>query len=319
MERALIIGGSGFVGEHLARRLTGEGYDTTATKLPHEPGRGQAARYADLDVLDADALAALLRAGQYNAVCHLAAQSSVALSWQNPALTVDINIKGCCNLLQAVKELDHRPRVLLVGSGEEYGVASADGTPVGEDAAPRPGNVYAATKACQNMLGKVYADAYGLDIVMVRAFNHIGPGQAPHFAVADFCRQIAQIEAGQREPLLSAGNLSARRDFTDVRDVAGAYVRILQQGIRGETYNVGSGRAISIGEVLGHLLALAKCPIRVQTEEAKLRPADSPAITADTGKLARLTGWSPQIPLRQSLQDCLEYARAQITPPEGAL
>ncbi len=306
--RSLIIGGAGFVGGYLIDRvlLTGE---VTATKLPNEKIDRQDIRAVDLQVTDAEAVKALLKRERPDRIYHLAAISSVSLSWKQPLLTVDVNIKGAINLLDAVRELDYRPRVLLIGSGEEYGAASEDELPIGEDNALRPDNIYAVTKICQNMIGGLYAKAYGLDVMMVRAFNHCGPGQADFFVVSDFARQIAEAEAGKREPVLRVGNLSARRDFTDVRDVVRAYELLMQNGSAGETYNVGSGHAIAIKDILYKLTALSKTDIRVETDEKKFRPVDVPVIEADTSKLAGATGWSPAIPLDVTLADTLEYWR----------
>ena len=189
--KALVIGGGGFVGPYLVRHLTDDcGYEVTVTKTEKEQLVMDNAVVKDLDILDIGQIVGLLKAEQPDYIFHLAAQSSVAYSWKNPTLTIDVNIKGCVNLLDAVRQLDKKPRVLLIGSGEEYGHIKEGECPIVEDNTVRPGNIYAATKACQNMLGKIYSDAYGLDIMMVRAFNHIGPNQTPMFVVADFCTAI---------------------------------------------------------------------------------------------------------------------------------
>ncbi len=159
--------------------------------------------------------------------------------------------------------------MLLIGSGEEYGPVHC--CPVGEDTPLHPGNVYAATKACQGMLGEIYAKAYGMDLLCVRAFNHVGPGQAPMFVVSDFCRQTAAIELGQQEPVIRIGNLSAKRDFTDVRDVVRAYVLLAEKGIAGRVYNVGSGKAVEIRGILDLILAQSGAKIQAETDPAKLR------------------------------------------------
>ncbi len=176
----------------------------------------------------------------------------------------------------------------------------------------RPGNIYAATKACQDMLGKIYADAYDLDVMMVRAFNHVGPAQNPMFVVASFCKQIAEIEAGLCQPVLQVGNLSAKRDFTDVRDVVRAYTMLLERGRSGEVYNVGSGKAIAISELLEKIVALSSAQIAVQVDPARLRPVDIPIIEADISRLQRDTGWKPAVPLEQTLGDTLCYWRKAV-------
>ena len=207
--------------------------------------------------------------------------------------------------------MERQPRILLIGSGEEYGHLKADEVPVKEETLLRPGNIYAATKSCQNMLGKIYAQAYGMQVVMVRAFNHIGPNQSPVFVVADFCRQVAEIEQGKREPVIHVGNLSARRDFTDVRDVVRAYALLAEQGVAGETYNVGSGQARAIDEILHMILQESEVPIEVKVDPERLRPVDVPVIEADITKLQKLTGWKPEIALTQTIRETLDYWREQ--------
>ncbi|MCD7841417.1 MAG: GDP-mannose 4,6-dehydratase, partial [Lachnospiraceae bacterium] len=164
----------------------------------------------------------------------------------------------------------------------------------------------------QNLIGKIYTDAYQMEIMSVRAFNHIGPNQAPMFVVADFCKQVAEIEAGKQEPVIRVGNLSAKRDFTDVRDVVRAYSLLMANGKAGETYNVGSGHAVAIQEILDKVLSLSRVPIQAETDPAKLRPVDVPIIEADTSKLRACTGWERQISLEQTLAETLDYWREQV-------
>lgn len=311
--RVLIIGAAGFVGRYLINYLRDEMRAfVTATRLPREALEIPDIRILDLNILQPQALCETLQAVRPDCIFHLAAQSSVALSWEKPALTADINIKGTLNLLEAVRQLNYRPRLLLIGSGEEYGRLKPEEIPVSEDTVLRPGNIYAATKACQNMLGKIYADAYQLDILLIRAFNHIGPGQAPAFVVSDFCRQAARIERGLQEPVLRVGNLSSRRDFTDVRDVVRAYALLAVHGKSGETYNVGSGHAVSIRQILDCICSLSRAEIEVRTDEKRMRPADIPVIEADISKLQQDTGWRPLIPLSSTIEEVLQYWRDNL-------
>lgn len=194
--KALIIGAAGFVGSYLIHHLS-ETYDWEihATKLPSEVLNISDAHTHDLNIMNPSEIETLLKDLQPDYIFHLAAQSSVALSWRNPALTVDINIKGTLNILDTVRNIpDYSPRILLIGSGEEYGYILPDETPIHEQVTPRPGNIYAATKACQNMLGSIYSRAYGLQLIMVRAFNHIGPNQAPIFVVSDFANKLLKLK-----------------------------------------------------------------------------------------------------------------------------
>lgn len=311
--KALIIGAAGFVGSYLIQHLKDDlHWEVIATKLPQETITIEDIEIYNLDILKKDCILPLLQSIHPDMILHLAAQSSVGVSWKNPALTIDINIKGSIYVLDAVRELDYKPRVLLIGSGEEYGHILPTETPIREETILRPGNIYAATKACQNMLGKIYADAYQMDIISVRAFNHIGPNQAPIFVVSDFCKQVAEIEAGQKEPIIYVGNLSAARDFTDVRDVVRAYGLLLQHGIAGETYNVGSGHAIKIEDILHQILLQSKVAIQVEVDSAKLRPIDVPIIEADTTKLYQCTKWKPEISIDETISDVLDYWRNTI-------
>lgn len=311
--KALIIGGAGFVGNYLLQHLESE-YDwaLSVTKMPAETMDIDFADVYDLDILDKSAIVHLLNEVKPDYIFHLAAQSSVGLSWKKPVLTVDVNINGCINLLDAVRELDYNPRILLIGSGEEYGRIKPCETPIKEDNKTRPGNIYAATKACQNMIGHIYASAYDMDIIMVRAFNHIGPNQAPLFVVADFCKQVAQIENNLKEPVIKVGNLSAMRDFTDVRDVVRAYPLLIQQGVSGETYNIGSGKAYSIEDILKLILSFSTTSIRIEIDPQKLRPVDIPIIEADVHKLTDCINWTNTISLEKSLEETLNYWRNNI-------
>ncbi len=318
MKKALIIGAAGFVGSYLARTLQTEfEMDVAATKLPHEKLEGiDNVEVYDLNILVKEEIVELLMNVRPDYIFHLAAQSSVSVAWKNPGLTIDVNIKGSVNVMDAIRELYYKPRVLLIGSGEEYGHIREGESPIKEDNHLRPGNIYAATKACQNMIGTIYAQAYDMDLMLVRAFNHTAPNQAPLFVVADFCKQVAEIEAGLREPVMYVGNLSARRDFTDVRDVVRAYALLMLHGERGQTYNVGSGHAVAIRYILDLIISMSSAQISVETDPAKLRPVDVPIIEADTTKLNAVTGWKPVIELKQTIQETLDYWRERVGEEE---
>lgn len=308
--KALIIGGAGFVGSYLINHLYHDcKWKVAVTKLENEIIEEHYVTKYNLDILNKEAIHQVLKEVRPDYIFHLAAQSSVALSWKNPALTIDVNIKGSINVLDAIRELDYNPRILLIGSGEEYGHILPEETPITESNHTRPGNIYAATKTCQNMLGKIYSDAYQMDIIMVRAFNHIGPKQSPIFVVADFCKQVAEIEKGLREPVIKVGNLRAKRDFTDVRDVVRAYSLLIQKGTAGETYNVGNGEAIKIEELLQKILSFSTANIKIETDLTKLRPIDVPIIEADISKLQDCTGWKRKISLEQTIMETLNYWR----------
>lgn len=308
-KKALIIGAAGFVGGYLARHLRDDlGWETVLTKLGTETVQADGFEVYDLDILSKTDTEAVLSKVRPDVIFHLAAQSSVALSWKNPQLTVNVNVTGCLNLLETLRCMDgYSPKILLIGSGEEYGHLPEGVSLVSEETPVNPGNPYAVSKAAQNMFGSLYAGAYGMRIVMVRAFNHIGAGQLPQFAAADFCRQTAEILCGKRENVIRTGNLSAKRDFTDVRDVVRAYGLLAQLGHDGETYNVGSGRSVSIEKLLCEIIRLSGADIKRETDPGRLRPSDIPEIRADISKLQRDTLWRPEIELSQTLGEMLEY------------
>lgn len=311
--KALILGGAGFVGKHLIRHLRDDlKWDISVTKMKNEKVEEKDIKVYDLDIMNLSEIKQVMEQVQPDTIFHLAAQSSVALSWKNPGLTIDVNIKGSVNVLDTIRFLSFKPRILLIGSGEEYGHIRPEETPVKEETILRPGNIYAATKAAQNMIGKIYADAYTMDIIIIRAFNHIGAGQAPIFVVSDFCRQVAQIEKGLIEPVIKVGNLCAKRDFLDVADVIRAYALLAQKGRSGEVYNVGSGKSISIQEILNLILSKSSHKISVLQEKDRFRPIDVAVIEADINKLQKDTGWKAEISISDTISDVLEYWRKNV-------
>lgn len=313
IDRALIIGAGGFVGDYLIEYLAKNNADEIyATKCSDQDYNNENARIYNLDILDKESIISLMYEIRPTHIFHLAAQSSVGVAWKNPALTIDVNIKGSVNVLDAIRELYYKPRILLIGSGEEYGHIKPEEVPIREDNHLRPGNIYAATKACQNMIGAIYAQAYDMDLMQVRAFNHIGPGQAPLFVVSDFCKQAAEIEKGLREPVIKVGNLMARRDFTDVRDVVRAYCLLAEKGRAGETYNVGCGNSVYINDILTMIISKARADISVEVDQSKIRPVDVPIIEADITKIEETVGWTPQIPLEQTIEETLGYWREHL-------
>jgi len=311
--KALVIGAAGFVGRHLVNELVKAGWDVSGTKLPTETTNLDIPVYG-LDVLDATTVKALLKKVSPDIVYHLAAQSSVAVSWKQPALTVDINIKGAVNLLEAVRNAENPPRVLLIGSGEEYGNVLPEELPINEDTQLRPGNIYACTKIAQGKLGQIYANSYGIEIIIIRAFTHIGPGQTDAFVVPAFCKQVAEIEAKGDKGIIRVGNLEAKRDFTDVRDIVRAYKMLAEKGKSGEVYNIGSGKSISISEVLDRILEQSKAMITIEQDPARMRPSDTPEFEADISKLVGCTGWKPEIPIETTITDVLNEWREKYKP-----
>jgi len=307
--KALIIGAAGFVGHYLIEHLASIGKEVIATHLPGETIDAQATT-VELDILDPTACVNMMETVQPCEVYHLAAQSSVAVAWQHPALTVDINIKGTINILESIR--GKNIRLLLVGSSEEYGVVPPECMPISENLRTNPQNIYAVSKATQNTLGEVYKNAYDLDVIMTRSFNHIGPRQTEKFVVSSFCKQVADIEAGFCSPTIKVGNLSARRDFTDVRDIVRAYGLLMKKGKSGETYNVGSGKAVSIQSILDSLLEMSSQKIMVEQDPTRMRPSDVPVIVADISKLHAETSWQPEILISETIRNVLDHWRSKV-------
>jgi len=310
--RALITGVQGFAGPHLIRMLRAE----TDWEL-YGLGRSQRTPAVDyrpvsVDLLDRDGIDTIVAEIAPTHVFHLAAQSHVPTSHTDGGATLINNIIGQKNLLDACRTLVTSPLILIVASGEEYGRARLEQMPLREDCPLNPTSPYAVSKIAQDYLGLQYFISYGLPIVRVRPFNHIGPGQSDRFVVPAFARQIARIEAGQQGPVVRVGNLEARRDFVDVRDVVRAYYLALTRGEPGEVYNIGGGAVVSIGEVLKMLLALSSRAITVEPNPDLLRPSDVPLFVADSARLRAATAWEPTIPLARSLQDILDWWREQL-------
>jgi len=308
------------VGSHLAEYLVAHTDWQIAGTVYGSDQNIQAIRH-QLDIFPAElshlpVVEYILDRARPDIVFHLAAMAVTGRSWKDPAATLHTNISMQANILQAVVNLKLQSRIIVVGSSEEYGAASSKGAAVdaiAEETPFAPTNPYAVSKVAQDMLGLQYHLSHGLDTVRVRPFNHIGPRQGQGFVVPDFCSQIARIEAGQRPAVIKVGNLAAQRDFTDVRDVVRAYHLLALHGQSGEVYNVGSGQARAIQEILDYLVSQSTVLIRVEPDPERLRPSDIPRIVCDYGKLRSCTGWEPCIPFEQSLQDSLQDWRAKTS------
>jgi GDP-4-dehydro-6-deoxy-D-mannose reductase len=274
-----------------------------------------------LDLRNADATQALLAEFRPDYIIHLAAQSHVPTAYQDPWGTLDNNIRGQLNLLEACvslpacRTLELAPRTLVIGSSEEYGRATADELPLTEEHPLNPENPYSVSKVAQDVMGYQYFISFGLPVIRMRPFNHVGPGQSPRFVLAAFAKQVAEIEAGLQEPVMHTGNLTPARDFTDVRDVVRAYHLALTKGTPGDVYNVASGTPRTIQSLVDQLLALTSADIRVEIDPGRYRPADVPVIYGSAEKLQQDTGWQPEIPFEQTIQDVLNEWRQKTTRP----
>ncbi|HEX6794473.1 MAG TPA: GDP-mannose 4,6-dehydratase [Casimicrobiaceae bacterium] len=298
MKRLLLTGGQGFVGSTFARMIARDA-DLAGWQLLETP--------PELDVRDAAALFAMVQAAPADAVVHLAAQSFVPESFRDPASTIEVNVLGTLHLLQALRGIGFRGRMLYVGTGDVYGRVPEDALPVAEMRLPAPRNPYAVSKLAAEALCQQWSMTESVDVVLARPFNHIGWGQSDRFVVSDFAKQVSAIRRGVREPVVAVGDIDVTRDFTDVEDVVRAYFSLLEAGVAGQVYNVCSGREQSIRGVLERLAELAGVEITVREDPARLRNAEQRRIRGDPSKIRRATGWAAVTPLDVSLQTMLEY------------
>lgn len=310
----LVTGVTGFVGKHLVhswRQQLPTAEIWGVLRAPEEHGlplHGQ----LTVDLCDSATVQQLARQCSFDWVVHLAAQSFVPEAVAHPQETWQVNFWGTFHLLEALRVGEFKGRLLFVGSGGEYGRMTEDELPVKEHSPLRPIDPYAASKAAAELLCYQYSQTYHLDIVLARPFNHIGPGQSPRFAVSNFAQQLARIEAGQREPVLTVGNLDVSRDFLDVRDVVDAYRCLLERGVTGEVYNVSSGKEILLTDILATLVGYASCPIEIRTDQSRLRPTDSPRVCGSHEKLTAHTGWIPQREIMDVLGEIVQYWREEL-------
>ncbi len=318
--KVLITGITGFAGSHLADYILANHPDVDVFGTIRWRSRRENIRHIEdkvtfyeADLKDAASLTKCLDNIRPDRIFHLAAQSFVPTSWSCPAETFAINTIGQINLFEAVLTLDLSPRIQVAGSSEEYGAVQPDELPMKETTPLRPLSPYAVSKVAQDLLGWQYFQSYGLKIVRTRGFNHTGPRRGDVFICSNFAKQIAEIEKGKREPVISVGNLEAKRDFTDVRDVVRAYWLSLEKGKDGEVYNIGTGKSYSMKEVLDILISKSQVNVNVEVDPQRLRPSDVPILISDCSKFVNLTGWKPEIPFHDSLQDLLQFWRERIS------
>lgn len=313
--RVLITGITGFAGSHLADYCLERGdvdvygiirWRSRMENIEHLEGK---LKLLECDLRDATSTRHVIEEIAPEYIFHLAAQSFVPTSWHAPTESLTTNVIGQLNIFEAVRKLDLKCRIQIAGSSEEYGMVYEDELPIKETNPFRPLSPYAVSKIGQDMLGYQYFMSYKMDIVRTRGFNHTGPRRGSVFVASDFAKQIVDIEAGRRDPVLFVGNLDASRDFSDVRDVVRAYFLALEKGKAGEAYNICSEKARTIREVLDMLLALTDAKIEVKQDTTRLRPSDVPRLLGDSSKFRNDTGWKPEIPFETTLKDILEYWR----------
>lgn len=311
--RILVTGASGFAGSHLVEALqrvgTAEVFGTAYGSKNSLDGILQEDHVVAVNLLDSVQVKSLFDQVQPDQVYHLASFAFVGQSFDRAAELLNNNIVLQANVLDAIKNSTPKARTLIIGSAEEYGMSQQGEIPINEDHPLRPVNPYAVSKVAQDLLAYAYTVSHHLDVVRVRPFNHIGERQTADFAIPAFAKQIVAIERGQQD-VMRVGNLTGTRDFTDVKDVVRAYIALMEKGVSGEVYNVGSGVGVKMSDIVQKLVSMSTAKIAVTEDKSRFRPLDIPEIVADSSKVQAL-GWKPMIPLDETLKRVLEYWRSQ--------
>lgn len=307
-KNVLITGGAGFVGPYLYNELKKNGFNPILSKLEREIGDPNL-EYVTLDVLDQANVESVIKKYEIDSIIHLAAISNVQFAWAHPTTTFNINVNGTINILKSIINTNPNIRLMLISSGDIYGKRDNPDKIIEEEDICHPTNIYGLSKLTMENVAKLYAQNYGLDILYIRAFNHIGPNQNIGFVVPDFAKQIVEIERGNQEPIIKVGNLKSARDFSDVRDIVRAYTLLLEKGKSGKTYNVASGKTLQIEKILGVLLVKSGKYIDIQIDENKLRKGDESTSSVSIKKLVEDTSYEPSISIEDTLEDVLKYTR----------
>lgn len=318
----LVTGIDGFVGSHLAEALLSDPKiqvcgTAFGPRRPEIPALSHAGvRFIEADVTKLQQVQEALVSFMPSKVFHLAGQAFVPVSFEDPVSTFKTNVEGTLNVLEAVRrytKAEGRPcSTLVISSGEVYGGGSEERLPIDETTPLRPGNPYAASKACADLIAQQYRSAFGIDVVVARPFNHLGPRQSELFVGSSLAKQIAEVKLGRREQKLLVGNLDPQRDFTDVRDVVRAYISILEQPRKHTVYNVCSGRAISIRSVVNLLCERSGLKVQIVVDPGRQRRDEIPKITGSFERLHGETGWAPAIPLETTVDDLLKYWETRL-------
>ena len=305
IKKVLIFGAGGFVGKYLTDEFAPGGYEVTGSDI-RVPDWADASfskndllNYADVKALIADKLP--------DVIINLAAISSVGQSWKNPQLTISVNVVGSLNILQAVKECyeaGNMPKVMFIGSSEEYAVSDH---PVSETSVLDSNSPYGISKMTQERFASLYGREFGIDVYLVRAFNHTGVGQADTFVLPSWCKQAAEIDKSGKPGTINVGNITVKRDFSDVRDIVRAYRLIIEKGVPGKAYNVGSGTAHSLEDMLKTITALSSQEITVNVDPDRIRPTDTPVICCDNSLIKQELGWAPEHDIYDTLKEMFEH------------
>lgn len=314
MDKYLITGFSGFVSQHfltflenLQKPVAILGLDINEPDFNYHGYQYLQVSFNKIDLLDKVQVDNVIFQFQPNYILHLASFSSVAFSWKHPVTSFSNNTNIFLNLLEQVRSLGLRCRILSIGSSEEYGNVHASDIPLQEEQLLKPVSPYAVARVSQELLSKIYVDGFGMDIVMTRSFNHIGPGQKDIFVISSFAKQLVEIKKHQKEPVLSTGDLTIIRDFLDVRDVVKAYYLLFKHGIKGEVYNICSGKGTSLNEIIVSMANILAIEVQTNINPSLIRPNDNAIIIGSNNKLKSQTNWDIEFSLERSLTDVINY------------
>ena len=310
MKTVLITGSEGFVGQYLWKELESNGYQVYGTTLL-VPEAGLVNNVFVCDIEKQDHLSELISKIRPDIIVHLAGQAKPGLSYKIPQKTFSVNTIGTINLFEAIKNISgYTPRIIMIGSSEEYGNVSVKNLPVSERTSVNPTNPYSISKTANWFLSREYVRAFNFDIVYVTPFNHTGPGQSLGFITTDVSSQIVEIEQGKKKPIVLTGDLSSKRDICDVRDVVRGYRLLIEKGRSGERYIICSGESVLVRDIVDKLISFSKVKIELRLDPSRIRPLDAPNMYGSHEKITGETGWTPEIPLEKTLEDILEWRRA---------
>ena len=306
MSRVLIFGAGGFVGSYLCKEFLNNGYKVSGTDKGEGSALPSEVDFYKTDLMQADEVKKLIGQIQPDIIVNLAAISSVGASWNMPQTTMAINVIGALNIMEAARKSEQKPRILFVGSSEEYVISE---NPLDENTQLNANNPYGISKVTQEQLAKLYREQYGLKIFCVRPFNHTGIGQRDTFVLPSFCKQVAEIDKSGKDGKIQVGNLKVKRDFSHVKDVVRAYRMIVESDNCNQIYNVGSGNAYSLEDMLTYIIGLSDQNIEIEVDQNRIRPTDQPVICCDRSLIGKELGWEPQYNVYDALREMYESYR----------
>lgn len=302
--KVLIFGAGGFVGRYLAQEFLDNGYQVVGSDKVNNGTLSEKIEFIEADLLDAEAVSSLVKSEHPDMIINLAAVSSVGASWSIPQVTMSVNVIGALNIMEAARKYEPMPKIMFIGSSEEY---EESDQAISEETPLNANNPYGISKMAQERFAEIYRERYGMQIYCVRPFNHTGIGQRDSFVLPSFCKQAAEIEKSGQPGVIKVGNLSAKRDFSDVRDVVRAYRMIIESDDCTRNYNVGSGKAYGLDGLLDYIVSLSSQKITVEVDTARFRPVDTPVICCDNGKIEAELGWKPEHEIKDTLKEMYKY------------